>query len=80
MTRPAPLPFRSVTSRIDARSHLVVSSPALRAARPDQLPGAALCGQPVAGTSPVPVHDVQCERCLWRTPAFLGLPAWEVAL
>lgn len=80
MTDPAPLPFRSVTSRLDAGSHLVVSSPALRAARPDQLPAAALCGHPVGGPSPVPVHDVQCERCLWRTPAFLGLPAWEVVL
>lgn len=80
MTSPTPLPFRSVTGRLDARSHLAVSSPALRATQPDHLPDSALCGHPVAGFSPVPVHDVQCVRCLWRTPAFFGLPAWEVVL
>lgn len=80
MTTPAPLPFRSVTSQLDARSHLVAFSPALRTGQPDQLPVAALCGHPVGGPSAVPVHDVQCRRCLWRTPAFLGLPTWEVVL
>jgi hypothetical protein len=72
------LPFRTVTAVNDDQvSHLVVLSPALRGTSPDQLPGATLCGRSVHGVSATPVYDVECLRCLYRTPTFLALPAYE---
>lgn len=73
------LPFRTVTATDDGQvSHLVVTSPALRGTSPDQLPGATLCGRSVRSGSATAVHDVECLRCLHRTPTFLALPAYEV--
>ena len=77
---PAPLPFRTVITDHGDKTHLVVNSPALRGCRADQLPPLTLCGGLTAELSPDPVHDVQCLRCLFRTPRFMGMPAWEVRL
>lgn len=76
----SPLPFRTVITHHGARTHLVVSSPALRGCRADQLPPMTLCGALTAEVSPDPVHDVQCLRCLFRAPQFMGMPGWEVRL
>ena len=74
------LPFHTVTAASDRDTHLVVSSPALRASRPDRLPFATLCGRAVAGKDPTPIADVGCLRCLLRTQTFLGLPTYQVSL
>jgi hypothetical protein len=37
-----------------------------------------LCGCAVDADSSTPIHDVECLRCLWRAPLFMGLPAYEV--
>lgn len=75
----ATLPFHTVTARSDHATHLVVSSPALRASSPDRLPFATLCGRAAAARAPVPPADVACLQCLMRAPMFMGLPAFEVA-
>jgi hypothetical protein len=71
-------PFRTVTAAGDQATHLVVISPALRGTSPDGLPMATLCGCAVDADSPIPIHDVECLRCLWRAPLFMELPAYEV--
>jgi hypothetical protein len=73
-------PFRSVTAAGNPLTHLVVTSPALRGTRPDELPATTLCGR--AALEEIEDHpaEVQCPRCLDRAPAFMALPAYAVAL
>ncbi|ACZ32396.1 hypothetical protein Xcel_3397 (plasmid) [Xylanimonas cellulosilytica DSM 15894] len=73
-------PFRTVTAAGTPITHLVVTSPALPGTRPDRLPAATLCGQAVTGPTAAAVADVQCLRCLNRTPSFMALPTYEVTL
>lgn len=76
MIRPR-LPFLTVTAPNSATTHLVVTSPALRGTHPDTLPVATLCGRSVKQATDTPVDEVQCHRCLHRTPIFMTLPAWQ---
>ena len=74
-------PFRSVTAAGNPLTHLVVTSPALRGTRPDELPATTLCGR-AALEEKIEDHpaEVQCHRCLDRAPAFMALPTYAVAL
>lgn len=74
------LPFRCVSAQDSPISHLVALSPALPGTAPDEMPAATLCGRPVQGPADQAPAEVQCPRCLQRTQAFLGLPAYEVQL
>jgi hypothetical protein len=74
------LPFLAVTATSDKATHLVVASPALRSSRPDHLPFATLCGRAVDQEDPTPIGEVECARCVLRTPKFMGLPAYAVTL
>lgn len=72
------LPLHTVVAGSPPTTHLVAISPALRGSRPDRLPVSALCGAPVADTSPVPLGEVECRRCLDRAPQFMSLPSYVV--
>lgn len=73
-------PFRSVSATDSPITHLVAVSPALVSTHPEQLPAATLCGRVVDAETGGRAADVQCRRCLSRTPAFMGFPTYEVSL
>lgn len=68
-------PALLVVADDDALTHLVVGSPAIPGARPDDRD--ILCGAPFAQDKPAAtVADVDCGDCLILSLPYWDLPSW----
>lgn len=75
---PSPLPFRTVTTRHGARTHLVLHSPRVQHLAADGLNGTTLCCHTTRAASSQPIADVECSICLFLAPRYMTWPAFRV--
>jgi len=72
----APSPLLAVTA--DAPGiHLAASGPDQPGCHPDQLPPTTLCGAHPHHHAGVGAGEIDCPRCLERSPQFMPLPGWS---